>query len=70
MTGPRMPHNSGRLAATVTSILLIGAVLLTFTAAPKSEDFWWRDSATFALNGELIYDYVARGLGQLPMAFA
>jgi hypothetical protein len=70
MTGPRMPHHSGRLAATITAVLLIAAVLLTFATAPKSEDFWWSDAATFALNGELIHDYIARGLGQSPMTFA
>lgn len=70
MTGPRTPHKPGRLAASIISVLLIAAVLLTFATAPTSEDFWWSDAATFALNGELIHDYIARGLGQSPMAFA
>ncbi len=46
------------------------AIGLTFATAPTHEDFWWTDGATFALNGELIRDYVASGLAQNPMVFA
>ena len=49
---------------------MFAAVLALFITSPTNEDFWWTDSATFALNGELIRDYVASGLPGSPLAFA
>ncbi len=54
----------------VAAVILAGLVAVLFVTAPKSEDFWWTDAPSFALNGELIHDYVASGLHQSPMAFA
>ncbi len=53
----------------IYSIVLL-TVLATFISAPKHDDFWWTDGATFALNGELVRDYVAHGLNQTPMGFS
>ncbi len=50
--------------------LLASAVTLLFLTAPKHEDFYWTDAASFALNGALIRDYVAAGFPRSPMAFA
>jgi len=50
--------------------VIIGVVAVLYLTAPKAEDFWWTDSASFALNGELIHDYIASGLHQSPMEFA
>ena len=54
------------LAAAVLTV----AVALLFLTAPRHENFWWTDAATFALNGELIRDYAASGFPRAPMAFA
>jgi 4-amino-4-deoxy-L-arabinose transferase-like glycosyltransferase len=59
-----------RRHAVLPLIIITGVVLAVFFTAPKSEDFWWTDSASFALNGELIRDYVVSGFHQSPMAFA
>src|ERR1700722_19240871 len=45
-------------------------VAVLFVTAPKSEDFWWAHSPSFAFNGELVRDFFASGLHQTPMAFA
>jgi hypothetical protein len=58
----------------IGSILLPTVVfavsVILYVTAPKSEDFWWTDAPSFALNGELVRDYFASGLHQSPMAFA
>lgn len=59
----------------VGSILLpaavaIGVVATLFLTAPKAEDFWWTDAPSFALNGELVRDYLASGFHETPLAFA
>jgi len=54
----------------IPAVILIGIVVVLYATAPKSEDFWWTDAPSFALNGELIHDYVASGFHQSPMAFA
>lgn len=64
-----------RLAQLLTSILLPAAitaavVVALFLTAPKAEDFWWTDAASFALNGELIHDYIVSGMHQSAVAFA
>ncbi|MDB5410181.1 MAG: 4-amino-4-deoxy-L-arabinose transferase [Rhodospirillales bacterium] len=50
--------------------VLSAAVLVLFATSPKHEDFWWTDAATFALNGELVRDYLASGFPHSPIAFA
>jgi len=65
-----MPQGRMSRSDLVAVIVLVGVVAVLFVTAPKSEDFWWTDAASFALNGELIHDYVASGLHQSPMAFA
>jgi 4-amino-4-deoxy-L-arabinose transferase-like glycosyltransferase len=57
-------------APLLSAAILAAAVALLFVTAPKHEDFWWTDAATFALNGELIRDYFASGFAQSPMTFA
>ena len=63
---------AGRILTSIMlpAVAIIGVVAVLFLTAPKAEDFWWTDSASFALNGELIHDYIASGLHQSPMAFA
>ncbi len=51
-------------------LLLIAAAVATFMTAARDEDFWWADGASFALNGEMLRDYLASGFAQTPMAFA
>ena len=70
MIGSRISLISGRFATALACFLLGAAAVSMFATAPKSEDFWWSDAATFALNGVLIHDYLFQGLGQSPMAFA
>src|ERR1700722_2880484 len=50
--------------------LLAAAAVLTFVTAARDEDFWWGDGASFALNGELVRDYLASGFRLDPMSFA
>ena len=50
--------------------LIIGIAGVLFQTTPKSEDFWWTDGASFALNGALVHDYLVCGFHQTPMAFA
>jgi hypothetical protein len=45
-------------------------VVAIFVSAPKSEDFWWTDSASFALNGALVHDYIVSGFDGTPMQYA
>ena len=54
----------------VSALALVAAVLVMFATSPLNEQFWWTDSATFALNGEFVRDYIASGLPRSPMAFA
>ncbi len=54
----------------ISTAILCGLIAILFFTSPRSEDFWWTDAASFALNGDLIRDYVASGLHQSPMAFA
>jgi hypothetical protein len=62
---------AGRILTTIVpAVVLTGVVVALFVTAPKAEDFWWTDAASFALNGALIHDYVASGAHQSPMAFA
>jgi len=56
-----------RLAAFVSVTL---AILLLFATSPIHNDAYWSDSATFALNGELIRDYLSSGFSKAPMAYA
>lgn len=58
------------IGAPLCFLIVASAVVLTFITAPTHEDFWWTDGATFALNGELIRDYLTTGLGQNPITFA
>src|SRR4051794_38074443 len=59
------------IAQTVLRLLLVmtAPVTMLMTAA-VDEDFWWTDGATFALNGELVRDYLALALGRNPLQFA
>jgi 4-amino-4-deoxy-L-arabinose transferase-like glycosyltransferase len=50
--------------------LIVGIAGVLFLTTPKSEDFWWTDGASFALNGALVHDYLVSGFHQSPMAFA
>nr|WP_294551573.1 glycosyltransferase family 39 protein [uncultured Rhodopila sp.] len=50
--------------------LIIGIAGVLFQTTPKSEDFWWTDGASFALNGALVHDYLVSGFHRTPMAFA
>ncbi len=43
---------------------------MTFRTAARDEDFWWADGASFALNGELVRDYLVSGFGGNPLVFA
>jgi hypothetical protein len=54
----------------LAAAVMCGVVVAIFASAPKSEDFWWTDSASFALNGALVYDYVVSGFSGTPMQFA
>ncbi len=72
LASPVTPRNTfpAWTGALLCLLAVASAIVLLFVTAPKHEDFWWTDGATFALNGELIRDYLASGLGQNPMAFA
>lgn len=59
-----------RISIIAPAVVMFGLVAVLFFLAPRSEDFWWTDSASFALNGELIHDYIMSGLHQSPVAFA
>ena len=65
MLAGRVPPPMG-----LPAVVIIGVVTVLFLTAPKAEDFWWTDAASFALNGELVHDYVASGLHLPPLAFA
>jgi 4-amino-4-deoxy-L-arabinose transferase-like glycosyltransferase len=54
----------------VAAAVIIGIAGILFYTAPKSEDFWWTDGASFALNGALVHDYFVSDFHQSPMAFA
>ncbi len=71
-SSPGRPRARGRayVLPLVSAVLIAAVIGLLFLTTPRGEDFWWTDAATFALNGELIRDYVTSGLGQDPMAFA
>ena len=51
-------------------LFVVAVAIVTFITASRDVDFWLTDGASFALNGELVRDYLASGLGQNPMAFA
>jgi hypothetical protein len=60
-----------RIIASICLPTVVVAVVVTlFVTAPKAEDFWWTDAPSFALNGELVRDYIASGLRQSPTDFA
>jgi hypothetical protein len=59
-----------RVSELLCQLFLVGIAIVTFVTAARNEDFWWADGASFALNGELIRDYLASGLGRNPMVFA
>jgi 4-amino-4-deoxy-L-arabinose transferase-like glycosyltransferase len=59
-----------RLARLFSPLLLILCAVVVFMTSVRDSGFWWADGASFALNGELVRDYLATGLGQNPMAFA
>jgi 4-amino-4-deoxy-L-arabinose transferase-like glycosyltransferase len=64
-------YRSRAFYTTLLSISLLAiTVILLFVTAPKHEDFGWTDGASFALNGELIRDYVVSGFPHSPMTFA
>ncbi len=50
--------------------ILTLATLAMFYTSPMDEGFMWGDAPSFALNGDLVHDYVAHGLGRSPVAFA
>jgi 4-amino-4-deoxy-L-arabinose transferase-like glycosyltransferase len=50
--------------------LLAAAAVMTFITAARDEDFWWSDGPSFALNGEMLRDYLASGFRLDPMSFA
>ena len=54
----------------VCGALLLAIVLTVFMTAALDENFWWTDGASFALNGELIRDYLRSGWGEDPITFA
>lgn len=57
-------------STTCAGIVLLAAATLLYMTSPRTEAFFWTDAATFALNGELIRDYLASGFATSPMAFA
>ena len=59
-------RHAGLAAEFLCPLLLIAAAVATFFTAARDEDFLWADGASFALNGELIRDYLASGLHQTP----
>jgi 4-amino-4-deoxy-L-arabinose transferase-like glycosyltransferase len=65
-----MLQNPLRVSFLLPALIIIGVAATVFCTAPKSDDFWWTDSPSLALNGELILDYVESGFHQSPMAFA
>jgi hypothetical protein len=58
------------LLVLMPAAVITGVVAVLYWTAPKAEDFWWTDAASFALNGELIHDYIGSGLHQSPLSFA
>jgi 4-amino-4-deoxy-L-arabinose transferase-like glycosyltransferase len=58
------------ISVLIPAVVILGVAAILFATAPKAENFWWTDAASFALNGELVHDYIASGLHQSPMAFA
>jgi 4-amino-4-deoxy-L-arabinose transferase-like glycosyltransferase len=70
LADPAARRFGGFAARLLGPLLLIAAAAATFLTAARDEDFLWADGASFALNGELVRDYLASGLGQSPMAFA
>ena len=67
-----MPHfrSGADWTPLLAAAVLATAVVLLFMTSPRHEDFWWTDAATFALNGDLVRDYIASGFPDTPMAFA
>jgi 4-amino-4-deoxy-L-arabinose transferase-like glycosyltransferase len=65
-----MLQRNPTLLVLMPAAVIIGVASVLFLTAPKAEDFWWTDGASFALNGELIHDYIVSGLHQSPLAFA
>lgn len=65
-----MPPGRILIQIVLPAVIMTGVVVALFLTAPKAEDFWWTDAASFALNGELVHDYIASGLHQSPLVFA
>jgi 4-amino-4-deoxy-L-arabinose transferase-like glycosyltransferase len=57
-------------ASLLCALVIICIACTLFVTSARDEDFWWTDSASFALNGEMVRDYLISGLGRNPMAFA
>jgi 4-amino-4-deoxy-L-arabinose transferase-like glycosyltransferase len=56
---------------TALSLSILMAVgITTFLTAVRTEDFWWADGASFALNGEFLRDYLVSGSWRHPLSFA
>src|ERR1700733_4244485 len=65
-----MPAGRSLPSSMLPAVVITGVVAVLYWTAPKAEDFWWTDAASFALNGELIHDYIGSGLHQSPLSFA
>ena len=69
---PRIAATWGRrlVWAVLVTLIFFAAPVIMLMSSALDEDFWWTDSASFALNGELVRDYLASALGSNPLQFA
>jgi hypothetical protein len=65
-----MPIRHNLWSIILAAVAMCAVVVAIFISAPKSEDFWWTDGASFALNGALIHDYIASGFHIGPVQYA
>jgi len=65
-----MFRNKSTASAVLVACLAVAIGVATYWTSPRAEDFWWPDSASFALNGALVHDYLVSGFRMSPLTFA